>query len=84
MRISILILSVINLIYLITTFAANQPNNIYLSPLGLPFYIAIVLALLSVVILLISKTGEGSAKKLSLSTIGINIIGIFLVRILFL
>ena len=83
MRILMLILSVLNLIYLITTIAANEVGNIYLSPMGLPYYIAIGLAILSVVILLITKTGEGRAKKLSLSAILINVVGIFLVSILF-
>lgn len=83
MRILVLILSILNLIYLITTFAANEVNNIYLSPIGLPYYIAIGLGLLSVVILLITKTGEGRPKKLSLSAILVNTAGIFLVSILF-
>ncbi|MEK4555258.1 hypothetical protein [Jeotgalicoccus sp. FSL K6-3177] len=55
----------------------------YLSPMRLPYYIAIGLAILSVVILLITKTGEGRAKKLSLSAILVNVVGIFLVSILF-
>ena len=83
MRILMLILSVLNLIYLITTIAANEAGNIYLSPMGLPYYIAIGLAILSVVILLITKIGEGRAKKLSLSAILVNVVGIFLVSILF-
>ena len=83
MRIFVLILSVLNLIYLITIFAAGEAGNIYLSPIGLPYYIAIGLALLSVVILLITQTGEGRTKKLSLSAILVNVAGIFLVRIFF-
>ncbi|WP_135096980.1 hypothetical protein [Jeotgalicoccus nanhaiensis] len=83
MRILMLILSILNLIYLITTIAANEAGNIYLSPMGLPYYIAIGLAILSVVILLITKTGEGRAKKLSLSAILVNVVGIFLVSIFF-
>ena len=83
MRILMLILSILNLIYLITAIAANEVGNIYLSPMGLPYYIAIGLAILSVVILLITKTGEGRAKKLSLSAILVNVVGIFLVSILF-
>lgn len=78
-----LILSVFNLIYLVTTIAAGEAVNIYLSPVGLPYYIAISLAILSVVILLITQTGEGRAKKLSLSAILVNVAGIFLVSILF-
>lgn len=83
MRILVLILSILNLIYLITTFAANEVNNIYLSPIGLPYYITIGLGILSVVILLITKTSEGRPKKLSLSAILVNAAGIFLVSILF-
>ena len=83
MRILMLILSILNLIYLITAIAANEVGNIYLSPMVLPYYIAIGLAILSVVILLITKTGEGRAKKLSLSAILVNVVGIFLVSILF-
>lgn len=83
MRTVMLILSVFNLIYLVTTIAAGEAVNIYLSPVGLPYYIAIGLAILSVVILLITQTGEGRAKKLSLSAILINVAGIFLVSILF-
>lgn len=83
MRILVLILSILNLIYLITAIAANEAGNIYLSPIGLPYYIAIGLAILSVVILLITQTGEGRAKKLSLSAILVNVAGIFLVSILF-
>lgn len=83
MRILMLILSVLNLIYLITAIATNEAGNIYLSPVGLPYYIAIGLAILSVVILLIRQTGEGRAKKLSLSAILVNVAGIFLVSILF-
>ena len=78
-----LILSVFNLIYLVTTIAAGEAVNIYLSPVGLPYYIAISLAILSVVILLITQTGEDRAKKLSLSAILVNVAGIFLVSILF-
>ncbi|SDJ61748.1 hypothetical protein SAMN05216187_101234 [Jeotgalicoccus aerolatus] len=83
MRTVMLILSVFNLIYLVTTIAAGEAVNIYLSPVGLPYYIAISLAILSVVILLITQTGEGRAKKLSLSAILVNVAGIFLVSILF-
>ena len=83
MRIGILILSVVNLVYLITTFAANDLTNIYLSPFGLPHYIAIALALLSVLILIITKSGEGRDKKLLLTSMIINIVGIFLIRIFF-
>lgn len=83
MRILMLVLSMLNLVYLITAIAANEAGNIYLSPIGLPYYIAIGLAILSVVILLITKTGEGRAKKLSLSAILVNVAGIFLVSILF-
>lgn len=83
MRTLVLGLSILNLIYLITTFAAGEADNIYLSPIGLPYYIAIGLAILSVVILLITKTGEGRPKKLSLSAILVNVAGIFLVRIFF-
>ena len=83
MRTVMLILSVFNLIYLVTTIAAGEAVNIYLSPVGLPYYIAISLAILSIVILLITQTGEGRAKKLSLSAILVNVAGIFLVSILF-
>jgi hypothetical protein len=83
MRTVMLILSVFNLIYLVTTIAAGEAGNIYLSPIGLPYYIAIGLAILSVVILLITQTGEGRAKKLSLSAILINVAVIFLVSILY-
>ena len=83
MRTVMLILSVFNLIYLVTTIAAGEAVNIYLSPVGLPYYIAISMAILSVVILLITQTGEGRAKKLSLSAILVNVAGIFLVSILF-
>ena len=38
MRILVLGLSILNLIYLITTIAANEAGNIYLSPIGLPYY----------------------------------------------
>lgn len=75
MRTVMLILSVFNLIYLVTTIAAGEAGNIYLSPIGL--------AILSVVILLITQTGEGRAKKLSLSAILINVAVIFLVSILY-
>lgn len=83
MRILILVLSVLNLIYLITTLAAHEAGNIYLSPIGLPYYIAIGLAILSVVILLITQTGEGREKKLSLSAILVNVVGILLVSLLY-
>ncbi|WP_026859789.1 hypothetical protein [Jeotgalicoccus psychrophilus] len=59
----ILILSILNLIYLITAIEANEAGNIYLSPLGLPYYIAIGLAILSVVILLITQTGKAERKN---------------------
>lgn len=83
MRIILLILSVLNLIYLITTFAANDPGNLYLSPIGLPYYIAILLGILSVVVMIITKSGEGREKKLILSAIIANVVGIFLVSIFF-
>lgn len=83
MRIILLILSVLNLIYLITTFAAQDPGNLYLSPIGLPYYIAILLGILSVVVMIITKSGEGREKKLILSAIIANVVGIFLVSIFF-
>ena len=39
-----LILSVFNLIYLVTTIAAGEAVNIYLSPVGLPVSVIILLA----------------------------------------
>ena len=77
------ILSILHLIYIVKAIPTNEAGNIYLSPIGLPYYIVIGLELLSVVILLITQTGEGRAKKLSLSAILVNVAGIFLVSILF-
>ncbi|CAD2074374.1 hypothetical protein GCM10007358_11330 [Phocicoccus schoeneichii] len=83
MRISLIVLSVINIIYMFTTFIINDPNIFFLAPYGLTYYLAFFLALFSVGVLIITKSSDGRDKNLLLVSMIINIVGMFLVKIFF-